>query len=278
MSRLPLWPLWTACLWVAEEAARGRFPYGGFAWARLGLSQTSGPLLALAAYGGVPLVSLAVALVGTLLAAAVLAPAGRGGRRRRGRAVAAAATAGALVGAGALAWLPLPGPSPTAGGPARTVAVIQGDVPRLGLDFNAQRRAVLDDHVATRSRLADEVTRARAPSPTWSCGRRTPATSTPAKPRRRGGDLRGGARIGAPILVGAVLRTDPGTSRTPRILWPPGTGPGPGVREAPPGALRRIHAHAACIARLVTSKVDLVENMLAGTLPGCITAAGPWAT
>ena len=28
-----------------------------------------------------------------------------------------------------------------------TIAAVQGNVPRLGLDFNAQRRAVLDNHV-----------------------------------------------------------------------------------------------------------------------------------
>ena len=72
-SRLPLWPLWTAALWVADEAVRGRFVLGGFPWGRLGFSQTSGPLLSFAAYGGVPLVSFAVALTGALLAAAVLA-------------------------------------------------------------------------------------------------------------------------------------------------------------------------------------------------------------
>jgi apolipoprotein N-acyltransferase len=65
-SGLPLWPLWAAALWVADEALRGRFVLGGFPWGRLGLSQTSGPLTALAAYGGVPLVSFAVALTGTL--------------------------------------------------------------------------------------------------------------------------------------------------------------------------------------------------------------------
>lgn len=31
-SRLPLWPLWTACLWVTEEWARDRLPFGGFPW------------------------------------------------------------------------------------------------------------------------------------------------------------------------------------------------------------------------------------------------------
>src|SRR5687768_4668051 len=70
-SRLPFWPVWTAALWVADEALRGRVPFGGFPWGRLGFSQTEGPLMSLAAYGGVPLVSFAVALTGALLAAAV---------------------------------------------------------------------------------------------------------------------------------------------------------------------------------------------------------------
>ena len=45
VSRLPLWPLWAAALWVADEALRGRFVLGGFPWGRLGFSQTEGPLL-----------------------------------------------------------------------------------------------------------------------------------------------------------------------------------------------------------------------------------------
>ena len=45
----------------------------------------------------------------------------------------------------------------TEGGPTSTVAVIQGDVPRAGLDFNAQRRAVLDNHVEETMRLARDV-------------------------------------------------------------------------------------------------------------------------
>src|SRR3954451_9908415 len=101
-SRLRLWPLWTAALWVADEALRGRFVLGGFPWGRLGLSQTGGPLTSLAAYGGVPLVSFAVALTGTLLAAAVLALGRRGSSvpdEERSPAVrgAAFAVAGALA-------------------------------------------------------------------------------------------------------------------------------------------------------------------------------------
>ncbi|MDJ0472003.1 apolipoprotein N-acyltransferase, partial [Rhodococcus fascians] len=38
-----------------------------------------------------------------------------------------------------------------------TVALVQGNVPRLGLDFNAQRRAVLDNHVQRTIELADDI-------------------------------------------------------------------------------------------------------------------------
>ena len=72
VSRLPGWPLWTACLWVTQEWARDRVPLGGFPWGRLAYANTSSPFTPLAAIGGAPLVSFAVALSGALLAAAVL--------------------------------------------------------------------------------------------------------------------------------------------------------------------------------------------------------------
>ena len=49
---------------------------------------------------------------------------------------------------------------PDWGGPAseqQPIAVVQGNVPRLGLDFNSQRRAVLDNHVRVTEELAAEA-------------------------------------------------------------------------------------------------------------------------
>ena len=48
-------------------------------------------------------------------------------------------------------------PSATPHGPAVAVAIVQGNVPRLGLEFNAQRRAVLDNHVNATLDLANRV-------------------------------------------------------------------------------------------------------------------------
>ncbi|MER5644022.1 apolipoprotein N-acyltransferase [Streptosporangium sp. NPDC002524] len=70
VTRLPLWPLWSAALWVAAEWARGRFPFGGFPWARVAFSQGESIFTPYAALGGAPLVSFAVALCGGLLALA----------------------------------------------------------------------------------------------------------------------------------------------------------------------------------------------------------------
>jgi apolipoprotein N-acyltransferase len=144
-----------ATLWVGQEALRDRTPYGGFPWARLAFSQADSPLGHLAALGGAPLVTFAVALAGSLLAVAVVRVLDRAG----------AVTAGlAAAGAVAVAFVGLAVPLPV-NGPTVRVAGIQGDVPEAGLDFNAERRAVLDNHARVTRELADRVASGRTPPP-----------------------------------------------------------------------------------------------------------------
>jgi apolipoprotein N-acyltransferase len=267
VSRLPFWPLWTAALWVGAEALRGRLPFGGFPWGRLGFSQTDGPLLSLAAYGGVPLVGFAVALCGTLLALALLR-AGvlwRTGRRAARRPViraVAAATAGVLAVplAGALAWLPLPGPSLTAGGDAVTVALVQGNVPRAGLDFNAQRRAVLDNHVARTLELARAVADGEQRQPdlvVW------PENSSDIDPYVNADAARAIDRaargIGVPILVGAVVDGPANTVRNTAIVWDPTTGPGDTYDKRHPVPFAEYIPYRSFF-RTFSDKVDLVRR------------------
>ena len=76
-------PLWIAGAWMVEEAVRDRVPFGGFPWGRLAFSQSDSPLTGLAAWGGAPLLSFAVALGGGLLVAAVPVVAGRQCRSAR---------------------------------------------------------------------------------------------------------------------------------------------------------------------------------------------------
>ena len=96
VSRLRGWPVWVAALWVLQESARDRIPFGGLPWARLAFAETSSPLTPYAAIGGAPLVTFVTALTGTLVAAATLRLAPT--RRATGRSRAA----GRRVGAGLL--------------------------------------------------------------------------------------------------------------------------------------------------------------------------------
>jgi apolipoprotein N-acyltransferase len=222
VRKLPAAPLWAACLWVAEEAVRSRFPLGGFTWGRLAFSQSASPFTRYASLGGAPLLSFAVALTGSLAAAIILWIWPE--RRRPGVVTLLAATAGlaALV-AGGLA-IQLPGPD----GSTITAAVIQGDVPRLGLGFLGQRATVLHNHVNAMHKLAALVRAGRQPAPDLVV---LPENSSDIDPYRDPGAyalINSAVRdVGAPTLVGAETFTRDGQYLENRgIVWSPGTGPG----------------------------------------------------
>jgi apolipoprotein N-acyltransferase len=88
-------PLLTAAAWVLLEAIRGRTPFGGFAWADVGIAlHDLSPARALASFGGVPLVSfVCVAAAGFLLDLALAARA----HRRHALVLASSGVAATLV-------------------------------------------------------------------------------------------------------------------------------------------------------------------------------------
>ncbi|WP_241037875.1 apolipoprotein N-acyltransferase [Blastococcus litoris] len=281
-SRLRFWPVWTAMLWVADEAIRGRFVLDGFPWGRLGFSQTEGPLLALAAYGGVPLVTFAVALVGALIAAAALALQRawrasddvevRGPALRTGALLVVAVLAVPLV--GMLAWLPLAGGSLTTGGPTSTVAVIQGDVPRAGLDFNAQRRAVLDNHVQRTLELADAVAAGEEPQPDAVLWPENSSDIDPYVNEDAAAQIRRAARaVGAPILVGAVVKGPGRFISNTAIVWDPQDGPGDTYVKRHPVPLGE-YVPARSFFRFFSEDVDRVTDQFAGSEVGVLDVGG----
>jgi apolipoprotein N-acyltransferase len=139
-------PLVTAATWVVIEAARGRVPLGGFAWADVGIAlHDLSPARALASFGGVPLVSfVTVALAGFLLDAAV---AWRG-HARRALALASVGVAGMLV-VSALAAVTRYEARET--GHLR-VAMLQGDDEELTLSQQTEQ-LLTDDHLALAAKL-----------------------------------------------------------------------------------------------------------------------------
>ncbi len=263
-TRARLWPLWAAGLWVLQEALRARLPFGGFPWGRLAFSQGDSPLTPLAAVGGAPFVTFVVALVGAGVAWSVV----RAGTARA--AALAVALGGVAAAVGAAALVPTP-----SGGQAVQVAVVQGNVPRLGLGFNEQRAAVLDNHVSATRTLAQDVRAGRVPRPDlvlWpeNASDLDPFT-VPAAYEAIDGVVR---ELGVPLLVGAVLQGPGEQVSNAGIVWDPVSGPGERYVKRHPVPFGEYIPYRSLVRR-VTDKVDLVpRDFAAGDRPG-VLQVGP---
>ncbi|MFJ5073699.1 apolipoprotein N-acyltransferase [Streptomyces sp. NPDC088553] len=125
---------------------------------------------------------------------------------------------------GALAALPLVDDSAEDG--TATVAAVQGNVPRLGLDFNSQRRAVLDNHVARTRELAADVRAGRAPQPDFVLWPENSSDIDPYANADAADVIDGAVRaIGVPTVIGAVIAPETGKLRNTLIQWDPDSGP-----------------------------------------------------
>ncbi|MCX3058768.1 apolipoprotein N-acyltransferase [Streptomyces beihaiensis] len=231
VSRLPLWPLWASGVWIADEALRARFPFGGFPWGKVAFGQPSGVFLPIASIGGTPLLGFAVVLCGFGLGAVALRlrTVRDGGRidmsTLRDRALAAAAACAVVPVIAGAATAPLVSDAPQAG--TARVALIQGNVPRMGLDFNAQRRAVLDYHVRETMKLAAKIKSGAVKKPDLVLWPENSSDIDPYANQDAYDEITKAAQaVGAPISVGAVVTTADGEVHNRLILWNPKTGPG----------------------------------------------------
>ena len=255
-------PVVVAWAWVTEEALRDTTPFGGFPWVRLAFSQADSPLAGLSALGGAPAVTFGVALVGGLLAAGVarLSLGSRPPGIRRallpGRAFSAAPL---ILGAIVVTFLPALVPRPTDGATARFMAV-QGDVPRPGLDFNAERRAVLDNHVRVTRQAAASVRAGTQPRPdmvVW------PENASDIDPLRNADAAtvinQTVDDIGAPLVVGAVLNEPRPSVSNASLLYLPGKGLTARYVKQHPVPFAEYIPYRSFFRRL-NDKVDLVRS------------------
>lgn len=258
---LPGWPIWFALVWTATEWLKSIVPFGGFPWGAVAFGQTEGPLLPLVKIGGVALLSLAVMLMGfsaTAIAREIVdwwrsgirkpAPDITDAHAVEGEAteqrVTEAETAPPAVVlpgvciclvlfAAAIVWPQVRHAGAGSGGePTVTVAAVQGNVPRLGLDFNEQRRQVLDNHVQETLRLAEDVRSGAAQQPQFVVWPENSSDIDPLLNPDAAQQISEAAHaVGAPIMFGTVLDL-PGRPNDPAqyttntvIVWNPGTGP-----------------------------------------------------
>lgn len=193
-------------MYLTVEWARSSFPFGGFPWVRLAWGQINGPLANLAVWGGPALVTVATVFAGAGLVAMIT-------HRRRVSRAGILAVALPLV-LGLAAHLGVDTQKSVVG--EASVAAVQGNVPRMGLDFNAQRRAVLANHVNETIVLAES---GAAPDIViW------PENSSDVNPFT---DAEAAAlidvavaRIDAPVLVGTLTRDEVGQRNTMQVFDP----------------------------------------------------------
>ncbi|AGS67896.1 apolipoprotein N-acyltransferase [Streptomyces collinus] len=224
VSKLPAWPVWAAAVWIAGEAVRARVPFRGFPWGKIAFGQADGVFLPLAAVGGTPVLGFAVVLCGFGLyeAGRLLAERRRTRVLRRGAAAAALLSVAVPV-VGAVAARPLVSDRAEAG--SATVALIQGNVPRAGLEFSAQRRAVLDHHVRETLELAADIKAGKVARPDYVLWPENSSDIDPFTNADAAAVISGAARaVGVPISVGGVVEKD-GRLLNEQILWDPVKGP-----------------------------------------------------
>lgn len=176
----PWWPLWAAALWTSGEQVRGAFPLSGFPWGRLAHTAIDTPFEGWVRLVAMPATSFLMALAAALLVVAVT---------DRRLVALAAAVAVPIVGM----LLPT-GIADGAG--MRSVAVVQGNTPGPFLQW--PRAAIFRLHVAATERIDRPVDLVL-----WPENGSDLDVFDNAYARHEVTDL--SRRLGAPILVGAIL-------------------------------------------------------------------------
>lgn len=134
------WPLLYAISFLTLESLFNYWPFGGFNWGSIGYLSAKNPLADLVSVIGVFGLSILISLLAVVLVLSWML------------ALNKAAIAGLVL---ILIWPLLVGflqvlRDGQVASPAKaqiTVGAVQGNVPRLGLEFNAQRKAVYQNHI-----------------------------------------------------------------------------------------------------------------------------------
>lgn len=244
-----------ALTFVATEALLERWPFGGFPWLRLAWGQVGGPLAKLVTLGGTSMVSAAVVFA----AAGLLALACRRFLIGFTTLIAMALFAFALP--------PVLAPMPSADKTIR-VAAVQGNVPRLGLGFNAQRRAVLENHAEATEKLARDVVDGTEKQPDLVIWPENSSDVSPFRDQTAARIIdRAAQAIGVPIIVGTFSYND-GVQNT-MVVWDPEQGPvdqHEKIYLQPFGETMPFRD----LLRYVTDKVNLAGDMTPGKGDGVV--------
>jgi apolipoprotein N-acyltransferase len=157
-------------------------------------------------------------------------------------------------------------PAPDRDGATETIAVVQGGLPNLALEFESRAEQVLDNHVNQTLKLAAEVKAGTVARPSLVLWPEDSSDVDPFLVRGAYDKITRAVRaVNVPILVGAILQ-GPGKNhrRNVGIMWSPTSGPGAEYVKRHPVPFGE-YIPLRSLAEKVSSDVDMVtEDMVAG--------------
>lgn len=202
-----------AGIWTLKEWVANNFPYGGFPWSRLAMTQSDSVFANWVFWGGISLLSFVVALIGSMLGLALL---NWRGLKNTGRlALLGAASATVLV--------PLLTPIgfTTEATGSLKVAAVQGNA-NAGLFSNLERGTILQNHLDATELVFDNFPAEKIDLLVWPENASDLDPSRSEVARQKITEL--ADRINAPFVFGTITkRGDEIFNST--ILWEPGIGP-----------------------------------------------------
>ncbi|MBF4462329.1 MULTISPECIES: apolipoprotein N-acyltransferase [unclassified Rathayibacter] len=248
-------PALLAALWIGRETITNVWPYGGFAWGRLALSQSTGPLAGLAAWIGFAGLGFVVAFLGAVLAQAV-------------REVSVPVTARVTAVAGfAIVALVFPAwPAPTEG--TTRIAAVQGDSD-AGLFSRSYKGQILEDHTSATLPILDQ----RVDMVVW------PENGVDIDPTRNAQSAAVldylSRTMDAPFIVGTITNPSQDVFYNSSLLWKAGEGATQIYDKVHPVPFAEYMPDRAFWRALAPDLVDLVSRDYSiGTRPNVFDVDG----
>ena len=221
VSRLRWWPLATACCWVLIEYAYSRIPFGGFGWTRIAYAAVDTPLAGFFPIIGVACVSFVVALIGQLIAWAILTlwSARRGRPARKSHLIIAAALTVGLGLIGSALRLYQVEPAVGSAGSVR-VGIVQGNIPGRGIEAMGRARSVTNNHLSETIQLMTKARLGEVPEPDFLLWPENSTDIDPIVDPLTRLTVQAAVDVAdRPILVGAVMQGPGVDERQTAALW-----------------------------------------------------------
>ncbi|MCU0295456.1 MAG: apolipoprotein N-acyltransferase [Candidatus Nanopelagicales bacterium] len=255
------WVLGVPAVWMLQEWARSRFPWGGLGWGRLAFGQPDSPLTGWVSLGGAPLLGFAVALAGCLLLALVAS--------RRGAFIAIGGICALVI----VGLVVRPGTTTQESPATSQLAVVQGNVAQPGIDFLGRSLQVLGNHQRATVELAAAVQLGDEPQPDAVIWPENSADIDPvARPEARELVDSAARAIDAPILVGTVQEVPGQPDRVANVglVWDPVQGPTDAYIKQHPVPFGEFLPMRPLLSRFITRFDRVPRDFIAGDQPGVL--------